>query len=88
METLDCTKFHIQMKNSHSGGKNSHSAEKIHIQKTQILDPECGITHAECGKKKHCFTHTDITAVVQPSASKHDSNAFELRVTELNTLNP
>ena len=50
METLDCTKFHIQMKNSHSGGKNSHSAEKIHIQKTQILDPECGITHAECGK--------------------------------------
>ena len=39
------------MKNSHSGGKNSHSAEKIHIQKTQILDPECGITHAECGKK-------------------------------------
>ena len=39
------------MKNSHSGGKNSHSAEKIHIQKTQILDPECGIPHAECGKK-------------------------------------
>ena len=39
------------MKNSHSGGKISHSAEKIHIQKTQILDPECGITHAECEKK-------------------------------------
>ena len=33
--------------------QNSTYRKKFHIQEVKISAAECGIPHAECGKKKH-----------------------------------